>query len=148
MMKSVEVRSRLVEAVKLDLVGPENGSDLEGRGPQSGSRLAGISPDSWSRSKRASPSEATRPPMTRSTVPPMKPVGPTTPGAGETGRSPGSAALVHGAEPADLPGQRSSSKFAFAGETTARNRTRTPRKPPGRASWPTTWSDPQPAKAQ
>ncbi len=28
-MTSVEVRQRLLEALKLDLVGPENGSDLE-----------------------------------------------------------------------------------------------------------------------
>src|SRR4051794_33704062 len=28
-MKSVEVRAKLVEALQLDLVGPENGSDLE-----------------------------------------------------------------------------------------------------------------------
>ena len=28
-MKPVEVRSQLVEALRLDLVGPENGSDLE-----------------------------------------------------------------------------------------------------------------------
>lgn len=29
-MTAVDVRQRLVEALKLDLVGPENGSDLEG----------------------------------------------------------------------------------------------------------------------
>jgi len=28
-MKPVEVRSQLVEALRLDLVGPDNGSDLE-----------------------------------------------------------------------------------------------------------------------
>ena len=57
-MKPVDVRSELVEALRLDLVGPENGSDLEAE-ILSQRRHVGTSPDSWSRSRRASPSVAT-----------------------------------------------------------------------------------------
>jgi phosphatidylserine/phosphatidylglycerophosphate/cardiolipin synthase-like enzyme len=60
-VKPVEVRTQLVDAIRLDLVGPDNRSDLEAEMlPQAPSRW-GTSPAFWSRSILPSRKRSTRP---------------------------------------------------------------------------------------